>query len=633
MTTGLDFIDPYTFVPLPDSIPRAAPAGHHMATVGNVCGGMTVTWTLLTPLLLPAVHDRVIGGRVVVPGSSVKGSVRSLHETLMGGCLRVVDEEFVPVYRQPAVIQDEGWWLGVVRESTRDGRATRVEVTGRTAWVPIEAARRVLGRSPRTGDSLELDDKALVEGVFGRDEVEAWGVRSGDGWVLIVGDSGTRLKSDRFFAAAGRREHSDEDIWDVPKDVWESYESLCDGTDDMRRIRQRPDHRDYKGWRTERAFAPVRWKGDLVGERRRVTGRLWPGDVIWVHLDPETGEVDGLAMAAIWRTHGSGKLGDRVPQEVCACVRWQELCLSCRLFGSANTESAEAGAEADQQSYAGHIRMGDAVADGVTTTLVERLAPLGAPRPGAGQFYLNISDRSAASAEGDLPSAYWGSTHDEERLRGIRGRKFYWHGDPALQSPPRHIARKEQKNEAMSGSRQLVPAGTVLTQRVTFDNISMAELGSVLLTLLPGLVLHRAEAMDRADYALRLGGGKPLGLGSCQVAVIDLEWQDAAGRYSGAAPTRTAAERFFASVVQDVVRLAAPAARRHWPALSRILRTDAVDPRLIWYPIGGEGVDRDRSFKFFNQTNGRFLEKSPKSIVPLPDPSPGVDQTLRTRRS
>jgi hypothetical protein len=42
------FINPYTFVPLPDEIIRAAPFGHDRSEPGRVSGRMTVTWTVRT---------------------------------------------------------------------------------------------------------------------------------------------------------------------------------------------------------------------------------------------------------------------------------------------------------------------------------------------------------------------------------------------------------------------------------------------------------------------------------------------------------------------------------------------------------------------------------------------------------
>jgi hypothetical protein len=511
-----DFVNPYTFVPLPSVIGREHPGGHHRAGERNVSGVMTVQWSLQTPALLPQAHLPVRAGRVIVPGSSVKGAVRSVHETLMGGCLRVVDEDFVPVYRQPAVARDQDWRLAVVAAATRQGRATHVRVTEETAWVPVGMLDSALGRVPRTGDRVDIEDSAIDRrSGLDRDEVTgSGGVSAGDGWAVLVGDSGTRQRSRQFFCAAGRLAGDADGVSEVAEQAWSEYVALCEGTNDLRLIRQRPDGHAHAGWRTGRVFAEVRWGGQVVGERRCVTGRLWPGDVVWAWVDPATGQAGHLAMAAIWRIPGRGPLAERVPEAVRACPDPEDrLCLSCRLFGSADTVTAESGREATQRSYAGHLRIGDAVADRVTTTAV-RLAPLGSPRPGAGQFYLQIGDAEPASDEAQLPAAYWGSERDGSGARRVRGRKFYWHGDPDARQPPRHIARQGQGNEAMTGQRQLVPAGTVFRQEIGFDNVPKAELASLLLALLPGLVLPRTEGLASADYRLRLGGGKPLGLGS-----------------------------------------------------------------------------------------------------------------------
>jgi hypothetical protein len=167
----------------------------------------------------------------------------------------------------------------------------------------------------------------------------------------------------------------------------------------------------------------------------------------------------------------------------------------------------------------------------------------------------------------------------------------------------------------------------VLTQTLAFDNILPAELASVLLTLLPELLLPATERLDPASahYALRLGGGKPLGLGSCAVEVTDLTWWGAADRYTGHGPTREQPAEFFARHRQAVGQLAGRPVFRHWPTLSRILRADGVEADLLWYPLGGawdDPVNRDRSYAFFAKSNGRYLANSREPIVPLPDPYP-----------
>ncbi|MFF0520684.1 TIGR03986 family CRISPR-associated RAMP protein [Actinomadura nitritigenes] len=623
------FINPYTFVPLPQAIGRAEPSGHHRAMPRNLCGALTVTWTMLTPLLLPEAHEPVSDGRAVIPGAAVKGAVRSLHETLMGGCLRVVDETFVPVYRQPAVAKGEGWALGRVRTSTRTGRPLTVEVADRTIWVPVESVRAALGRRPGTGDTIDVAEWAISMTGLERLEADPAGVASGSGWVILLGDAGTRGTAKKFFCAAGHLP-TEERLLDVTVGAWEEYQRLCDGTEDMRRYRQKPT--DFGGWTSRPVTAPVRWKGETVGFRRRATGRLWPGDVVWVHVDEATGTIDHLSMAAIWRVPGDGPMGDRFPPDLHACTDPENLCVSCRMFGSADTSAADREAKADQRSYAGHIRFGTATADKVTTTTV-RLAPMSSPRPGAGQFYLRHRSTEPASSKEKLPSAYWGSEHDEGSFRHVRGRKFYWHGDPGAQDPPRHIARPDQRNANIVEDRRLVPKGTVFTQRIRFDNLSRAELGSLLVVLQPGVLLPRTEGLKSADYALHLGGGKPLGLGSCISVVTELECWDARERYAGGAAVHHDPWTYTDATLSDVARLAAPSARRGWPALSRILRIDGVDPELLWYPLGGSRPqDRDRSFGYFSRTNGRFLVRSREPIEPLPHPAdPDDDQTLEAK--
>jgi CRISPR-associated protein (TIGR03986 family) len=630
-----EFINPYTFVPLPNTIDRRAPLGHHRAAEGSISGRMTVTWTMQTPLLLPKTFTPDPGsGPITVPGSSIKGAVRSLHETLMGGCLRVVDGEFVPVYREPAVTKSpESWWLAVVESATAQGRATTVRLTRSSVWMPIDSARGALGRPPNSGDTVDIADNAIPENSnsLGRRKIhDSSRVSRGDSWVLLVGDSGTRQRSRGFFVAAGEVGEA-SNLRSVPTEVWDEYEQLCQGTNDMRLIKQKPDDEQYKGWQAERIYADVEWKSAKIGKRRRVTGRLWSGDVIWVGMDAHE-NVEHLSMAAIWRAPGRGSVNERIPAALQPCQDADDLCVSCRLFGSADTGGAEIGAEAEQHAYAGHVRFGDAVTAGPVEPEPVRLAPMGAPRAGAGQFYLRHNNLAPAQSKGELPAAAWGSQRDKTNLRSLAGRKYYWHGDPNEQKPPRHIARESQLKSKLVDDhfRYLVPAGTVLTQTITFDNVPPIELAALLLTLLPGLfpeLLPRAakDPVRRSGrHALRIGGGKPLGLGSCTVDMTNVMWWQAADRYLGRQAITEAPREFVARYLGDVKELAGLAVT-HWRTLDRILRTDGVEAKLVWYPLGGEWDNeqqRDRSFEFFNATNGKFLEHNPKNIEPLPNPDP-----------
>ncbi len=109
-----------------------------------------------------------------------------------------------------------------------------------------------------------------------------------------------------------------------------------------------------------------------------------------------------------------------------------------------------------------------------------------------------------------------------------RGRQFYWHrgqweGDGAATWSSHTQAYRTQFNkdetaptEDTATSLAPLPIGSTFTSRITFANLTPAELGAVLFVLL----FPAAPASDPTGpvaFAHKLGGGKPLGLGSMQV--------------------------------------------------------------------------------------------------------------------
>jgi CRISPR-associated protein (TIGR03986 family) len=396
--------------------------------------------------------------------------------------------------------------------------------------------------------------------------------------------------------------------------------------------------------------APVKFGGQPIGYRRVVTGWLWEGDVIWVRTRTDGASVtaEELSLAALWRHLGwdarqspdlgpqGWSAGSRVPSALLGCSDPEDLCPTCRVFGSVDAQARKGDDRARQRAYAGHVRFGDACSERPVELEEIQRAPLGAPRPGAGQFYLDYADSRPAGRE-RKPTREWGSDPDTERRRPLRGRKFYWHADPAGQALPRHKARDHQKSRGdgaeseLVSRRQLAPAGTVLRQRITFDNLSRVELGS----LLAAFESHRVlapSAPEAGPVLLHLGGGKPLGLGSCTATVGDLQVWTAASRY-GAAPAETpdagAYVREFADACPAEIREAV------WPSLTAVLARGTVNPAQVWYPPGEYWPDQedqkafDEPFAFFTASSGMHIEASGKQrpLVRLPDPA-DRDQSL-----
>jgi CRISPR/Cas system CSM-associated protein Csm3 (group 7 of RAMP superfamily) len=143
-----------------------------------------------------------------------------------------------------------------------------------------------------------------------------------------------------------------------------------------------------------------------------------------------------------------------IPQGYGGCMSVNDLCIACRLFGA--------------QDYQGHVSFEDAVAPKGSLVL------LGTP----------LLWTPARGGRG-LPPRY---------LQGnqARGRKFYRHARPPSGVDP----------------RACIKSGAELPLRIHFLNLSEAELG-VLLTALGQHPDHR--------FPIKLGGGKPVGLGSVQI--------------------------------------------------------------------------------------------------------------------
>jgi hypothetical protein len=637
------FINPYTFVPIAEQVRRCKPAGHHMLAEGRMSGMFTVTWTFTSAFQAPEGASGTT--EVRVPGSSVKGAVRSVHEALAGGCLRIFDEDFIPSYRDTPKPRSADWTLAQVATTTKDGQPLTVRLCDDVVWVPAEKLRAACGgRGLATGTRVTISGGIPAEAnALGRKELGEDGiVRPGGDWVVLVTSKGTRsVKKGTYFLACGRL---GTDKVDVTEAAWRAFRRAVEGASDLSpagRDRVELDSRDL------RPADPVVFDSQRIGLRRVVTRHLWQDDVIWVRAARRGGRreaAEELSLSAVWRHPGWPADGgvpadpakwaarERVPQEALACSDPCLLCPTCRIFGSADQNARGEGDRAAQQGYAGHVRFG--VACSPKPVQLEKIlrAPLSAPRPGAGQFYLAYADCGAAKDREDEPTREWGSAPDRADPRRLRGRKFYWHADPRKQDPPRHEAREHQKKAKMAEERWIAPAGTTLTQRVTFDGLSQAELGGLLAAFDPGLVLDA----DGMPVRMHLGGGKPLGLGSCAAVVSGLRGWSAASRYGGEPETAldpAACVSAFVDGCPDEVT-------GTWPYLAAVLAEGKVDATRVWYPPGAYWPDPskprhpgdekvfDEPFAFFAASAGKFLATGPpQKLVPLPDPL-SDDQTL-----
>ncbi|GIV07524.1 MAG: hypothetical protein KatS3mg017_0726 [Fimbriimonadales bacterium] len=147
-----------------------------------------------------------------------------------------------------------------------------------------------------------------------------------------------------------------------------------------------------------------------------------------------------------------------LPQGYGGCISIDELCPACRLFGA--------------QDYQAHVSFEDAVAPEGSLVLLDTPLLWTPARGGQG-----------------LPPRYLDSRNK------AKGRKFYSHAKPAQGADP----------------RTCIKTGAIIQNwRVHFLNLTEAELG----VLLTALGLH-----PDYQFPIKVGGGKPVGLGSIKLCL------------------------------------------------------------------------------------------------------------------
>jgi CRISPR-associated protein (TIGR03986 family) len=674
------FVNPYTFVPHVDAPVRRAPAGHAAMGAGRFSGVLEVTLTARTPLLIGGYKEEKkpeVGvlprrkspeGAVMVPGSGLMGAVRSLHEALTGSCLRIVDAGWVPVHRHPVNTEEtEGLVLAMVDRVNAEGRATHVRICGDQVKIPKDLLQSIPadgGGVPQTGDQLRFEPGVHAAGdalrirrddqSTGMTPADITRVRpmakvTEDCWVLLVTDTNARTtkrkdgKPAPVQFAAGRVS-PDARRHEIPETAWKSYQETVKGADDLRTAQLPNGEEPTWGSRpaeAEAEYADVHWPppqgrqgkpGDTIGRRLRARPYLHEGQPVWVRVADN--KVTEIRLSQYWRYRGDKTVGERIG-DAKPCTDPANLCWSCRMFGSADTEAREETDTVKQHSYRGHVRIDDLIATAPVQEITWRLAPLASPKPSAGQFYLDsstVSGRDRIAERDTKPAATWGSIADKQRTRTIRGRKFYWRtetqADPDDPAPVRSRHREHQ-SEAMSGTVELIPVGTVFTGRVTFDNLDAAEYGSLLTALNPRL-LGQAGEVGWEKPVTSVGGGKPFGFGSVTIDAKRVQAETAAERYLGEAGQQPETDAGAITAFRDAVPRTV---RNTWAALRHTLEFGFIDDAKVWYPPGdGNPGDEsyDKSFEFFAHTTGlRLSGDRYRELIVLPDAAlPAARQEL-----
>jgi CRISPR-associated protein (TIGR03986 family) len=641
-------------------------------------------------------------GRGVLLGSSFRGAVRSVAEVLAAGCVSqtglLEEPGSTPSWRpvppgQPSkagILQNgqilpvepvlvpwdkpfRGWTAG----SWRDGQVV---------WFKSElrARRFRAGGTPRPGETagsaVQADDKWWFypngktdefeflyppqQGQAGRGVATVAPVAteiaatkpSGGGWkqgilhLTDVPQSGKKYQSRKKYQRIFPLD-SKADWLPVPTEVLEDS--------DIANQDAIEEARDAKPKTIPWGGADIQvMKYESLEEEHKRGGAI----PVWFREDA-TGTVRSVGRVALYRERHGQSPGDLLCKAgFTPCPPGSDtVCWSCAVFGRHLARQAENVKAFRSRVRFGELRTPEPLTD--TDTFVVRRGAMGEPHPSCDIFY--VTDEQDWGHECSLDGK------GEAERAVLRGRKFYWHQPEAHAEPegaqaperwplqvqsglvvdddalpyarrPGHRSKPDTFDQFTPGV-EVLRRGRKLRGEVRFWNLRPEDLGLLLASLDPRL-------LGGDGKALKVGGGKPLGLGS---VTVDLKvfLVDREVRYSSLDELgeRAVPKGDLEGFVRDFAREALgfrgrgggadPAAdpvaelkqQSDVQDLLHLLDYGAVRGKSVHYPPGGAAGTDDfvLSFKWFGEygsKNFRFSRRGQRAQL---DPLRTVEEVIR----
>lgn len=647
---------PYNFIPLPEEVLSAEacltaggeslrPWEHHDEFVPETSSGwIDLEITTRTPLYIRGPlyardngwdrrENRVrpepfstMDGLPIIPGSTLRGAIRTLVEILAFAKIRPVSRS-KPFFR--TVANDR---IGLAYRNRLMRRGTKPK----GGFIQFSASGAVF-ISPC--DVLRVDRDKLGNHVASRpDEPPPWPRQYSDCWVRMEGghESVRHITFQEPSSANGQQwrrgtlvlsgyvpgkkrefvflESASESLAiNIPKSTWDRFH----------------DSDQISQWQ-EKAFPknqPQR------GDRRKKAGFLRNGEPVFFLTDDSQkceANPDGLVFlgrAQMFRFPYDLTPDDLVPEN----LRQAPLDFAEAMFGCVRQGKTSKGT-----TIKGRVFFEDAVAcaGGPPWTediLVPRI--LSSPKPTSFQHYLTQNGTRTVQ---ELTTYLKGDN------TVIRGHKLYWHRwdeNQKLADVRETSGHDEKLRDLIEGREdshkqhtiiQPVREGVKFKSRVRFENLTDVEIGALLTALdLPPNCLHK------------IGMGKPLGLGSVRVSaalhLVDLDarygdWQRDGVRVDSGRQFRDA----FEKTILDHARSSGETLNAEGNGLSKIGRFDALYSMLEWQ--NRPGRQKTESMPLANFRERRVLP-TPHRVAgrtepawPSDPPRPGQLESSQTER-
>ena len=491
-------------------------------------------------------------GNVAIPGTSLRGAVRSMFEAATNSCFAhfagqkrlsyhlLPEEALKLVPARVHKITDDYWELELLPGTTTINPNQRPSGPQYAAWVPVYRplqASKTIAQAPNTpyaqrrrvslqGFAHGEQCQALIEPMkHPRRNFEFWNVvhlakagqslpkptgnqRPVTGYLCLTNQNIENKHDERLFFTT-QQVRSVE----LPAEVRKKYEELIadyqERHSDEARKRKQPDQPQGR----EPAFSRF-----ILERTGRKEDKLQDGDLVYARLDgaPGSYSVRFIVPVSVPRVGFERKIGELLhPPELAKCKDYNALCPACRIFGWVwgDDEPEQKSPDLDKPTaYAGRVRFSHATLVKDAGIFDATLAILSTPKPTTYRFYLRPRNGKPQDGLSDQQVDY---DNDGQILRG---RKVYRHHGDRL-NPQEYQSVNGNKSDQNRTVRGVQKAGSVFEFTVEFENLAPVELGALLWSL-------RLEGWHH-----RIGYAKPLGFGSAQIEILSVSVLDPEARY------------------------------------------------------------------------------------------------------
>ncbi len=537
---GERFINPYNFIPLEDKVERGF---FSVDYEDSHTGYFDCSLELLTPLIIPntscntALHTKdeleranagsntvsydffsyedlssgegKAGGpyEPVIPGSEIRGAVRSVYEAVFKGCMSAVSGERTLGRRciEPKMAgilkkQSGEWKLypcyrsRLAVENENKGSATKKFVISRTEYDRLSEGELLY---------VEIGPKSVIRNYM----VPKQGLLCPKGWeegYLHKGEDISKKKYESVFIKIKKNgiQVSLSDL-EMLKKVLEEY-----GNKKKNRLLESNEHTGYKEYNIDKIeFLPVYY--------------TWIENKPF-YLSPACigKELFDKTVEALLKDNGGFQ----------PCNDLKEVCPACSVFGMISGKNGKNAALASRLRFTDALLINKSAggygSDYYMNPIV--LPELGEPKPGTAEFYTYPPYNNSEKRKWKFSQGYW--TYDYYCIKSkvnntnrvmmmgnrpkLRGRKYYWHSDEWKS----YVDNGYEELTAMKQKvRPLKPDSRNLFKfRVYFENFSHKELQRIKWSL----------DFNDAECAHKIGRAKPLGFGSVKIHVDELRFRD-----------------------------------------------------------------------------------------------------------